>query len=285
MAVSFGKGRQLAQGLILASVLLAGQVSALAPEHETRRLMLATEEAVAAQNWGEAGEYLNRLQQLEGSKPADYFYYRGRVMYQATHLNEAQSALESYVDQAGSEGSHYQQALKLITDIEKNRKQRALAPPGGNTDASKIAVIEPAGEQKITSLRELYLADSDREALTLHLNSLLQVAGWRQDQTLFQVDKPADMEYRISAADSDISVQEIHRDAGGRVVRKTQALSVYGVNPQVEWGCEATAAACWVYDPRDGSRLLQLALDREQAREIARTLGQLIRNLQVPPGS
>ncbi|MCM0611446.1 hypothetical protein KFJ24_03020 [Marinobacter sediminum] len=284
MAVSFDKGRQLARGVILASALLAGQASALAPEHEVRRLMLATEEAVAAESWGEAGEYLNRLQQLEGSKPADYFYYRGRVMYQAAHLNEAQSALESYVGQAGSEGGHYQEALKLITEVEKARKERALAPQGGNSDTSKVAVIEPAGDQSITSLRKLYLADSDREALTLHLNSLLEVAGWRQDQTIVQVDKPADVEYRISAAESNINVQEIRRDAGGRVVRKTQSMSVYGVNPQVEWGCEATAAACWIYDPRDGSRLLQLALDRGQAREVAETLGQLIRNLQSPTG-
>ncbi|AOY88238.1 hypothetical protein BKP64_08715 [Marinobacter salinus] len=285
MAVSFDKGFQLARGLILASALLAGQASALAPEHETRRLMLATEEAVAAENWAEAGEYLNRLQQLEGNKPADYFYYRGRVMYQAAHLNEAQSALESYVEQGGADGSHYQEALKLITGIEKARKERALAPQGGNSDSGKIALIEPAGDQKIASLRKLYLADSDREALTIHLNSLLEVAGWRQDQTIVQMDRPADVEYRVSAADSTINVQEIRRDTGGRVVRKTQSMSVYGVNPQVEWGCEAAAAACWIYDPRDGSRLLQLAVDREQAREVARTLGQLIRNLQAPADS
>lgn len=69
MAVSYGKTRQRALGLVLASTLVAGQAWALAPEHETRRLMLATEEAVTAERWGEAGEYLNRLQQLEGQNP------------------------------------------------------------------------------------------------------------------------------------------------------------------------------------------------------------------------
>ncbi|MBW0149148.1 hypothetical protein [Marinobacter arenosus] len=285
MAVSYEKGRQLARGLVLASTLLAGQALALAPEHEMRRLMLATEEAVAAESWSEAGEYLNRLQRLEGSKPADYFYYRGRVMYQAKHLNEAQSALEEYVTSAGAEGSHYQEALKLITEVEKARSEKAQSAQSANGEGGKIAVIEPAGDQQLSSLRKLYLVNTDREALTLHLNSLLEVAGWREDQTIVQVDKPADIEYRINADDSSINVQEIRRDANGRVVRKNQSLSVYGINPQVEWACEVAATTCWVYDPRDGSRLLQLAMNRQRTQEIAQTMGRLIRNLQDPSGS
>lgn len=285
MAVSFNKGRQLARGFILASALIAGQASALAPEHEMRRLMLATEEAVTAEHWGEAGEYLNRLQSLEGKKPVDYFYYRGRVMSHAAHLNEAQAALEAYVDQAGAEGKHYEEALNLITSVEKTRKSQALAPPSGDSEAGKIAVIEPAGDQKIASLRKLYLADTDKEALTLHLNSLLGLAGWRQDRAIVQGDLPADTEYRINTANNTINVQEIQRSSEGKIVRKTEAIPVFGINPQVEWGCEAAVTTCWVYDPRNGSRLLQLSFDRNRAQEIASTLGQLIRNLQVPAGS
>ncbi|MCK2149585.1 MULTISPECIES: hypothetical protein [Marinobacter] len=285
MAVSYGKARQRALGLVLASMLMSGQAWALAPEHETRRLMLATEEAVTSERWGDAGEYLNRLQQLEGTKPADYFFYRGRVMHQAGHLNEAQSALEAYVESAGTDGSHYQKALKLITEVEKVRKEQAAAPQNGNGESSKVAVIEPAGVEETASLRELYLVNSDREALALHLNSLLEVAGWREDQTIVQLDESADVEYRVRAESSAINLQEIRRDAQGRMVRTTQTISVYGVNPQVEWGCEAAATTCWVYDPRDGSRLLQLSLDRDRTQEIARTFGKLIRNLQNPAGS
>src|SRR5690554_3040991 len=51
-------------GLLLSSALVAfaGQALALEPEHEIRRLMLAAEAAVQADNWAEAGEFLNRLQ-------------------------------------------------------------------------------------------------------------------------------------------------------------------------------------------------------------------------------
>ncbi|MGO1462331.1 MAG: hypothetical protein ACTHYN_07640 [Marinobacter sp.] len=288
MAVGFGnsrlpvrksKGRQLAKAAIVVSALIAGQAAALAPEHETRRLMLATEEAVTAENWGEASEYLNRLRQLEGEKPAAYHYYRGRVMLQSSHFNEAQAALEAYVTKAGTEGSHYQKSLKLITGIERARKEKAQAAPVG--EESRVAVIEPAGDQRTASLRKLYLADSDREALVLHLNSLLGVAGWRQDKAVVRLDRPADIEYRLSTGDNAVSVQEIQRDSSTGIIRKTTQIPVFGINPQVEWGCEQAVATCWIYDPRDGSRLLKLSPNRSQAEEIAQTLGKLIRNLQT----
>ena len=284
MAVSFGTGRRLARGAILASVLLAGQALALAPEHETRRLMLATEEAVVAEKWGEAAEYLNRLQQLEGEKPVDYYFFRGRVMLQSSHLNEAQSALETYVTRAGAKGAYYQESLKLITDIEKARKESALAPQGAG-EPERVAVIEPAGDSRVASLRKLYLADSDREALTLHINSLLELSGWRRDQTVVRLDRPAEVEYRLSSQGSEIQIQEIRRGDDGRVRRSTEPMSVFGINPRVEWRCEPAISTCWVYDPRDGSRLFQLALNRDQAQEIADTLGHLIRAVQAPSDS
>ncbi len=292
MAVCVGKNRlpawvlkapRLARVAIVASALFAGQAAALAPEHEARRLMLAIEEAVSSESWGEAGEYLNRLQRLEAEKPVDYYFYRGQVMLQSSHLNEAQAALEAYVTKAGAEGSHYQNALKLITGIERARAEKARAPQNG--EGTRIAVIEPVGDQQLASLRKLYLADSDREALVLHLNSLLGLAGWRQDQSVVRLDRPADIEYRLSAGNDAISIQEIRRNSSGGATRTTDQIPVFGVNPQVEWGCEPAIATCWVYDPRDGSRLFQLSPNRSQVEEVAQTLGKLIRKLQAPSGS
>lgn len=283
MAVSFPKGRRYARGAVLASLILAGPVLALAPEHETRRLMLATEEAVGSENWGDAAEYLNRLQQLEGEKPADYHFYRGRVMLQSSHLNEAQSALETYVNRTGTEGEHYQESLKLITSIEKNRAQSALAPQNAGEN-EPVAVIEPADDDRVETLRKLYLADSDVEALTVHINSLLELTGWRRDHAVVRLDRPADVEYRLGTQGDEIQIQEIRRAEDGRILRSTEQMSVFGINPKVEWRCEAAASTCWVYDPRDGSRLLQLASNRNRVREISETLGQLIRTVQTPSG-
>ena len=270
-------------GLLLSSALVAfaGQALALEPEHEIRRLMLATEAAVQADNWAEAGEFLNRLQAMEGEKPAEYFYYRGRAMLKANHLNEARAALEAYVSQVGADGKHYQESLKLITDIEKVNRDSVRALAEGSAQVNEpVAVIEPAGEENLKTLRQLYLAQTDREALTIHLNVLLDTAGWRRDKTVVRLDRPSDIQYRVTIDNSSLNIQEIRRELDNSFVRKSSAMAVFGVNPQPRWDCEPAVAACWVYDPRDGSRLFQLAHDQGKARETAQTLGRLIRNLQ-----
>lgn len=274
-------------GMVLSSALVvfSGQAQALEPEHEIRRLMLATEEAVSAGRWSEAGEYLNRLQTMEGEKPADYFYYRGRAMLQAQRLNEARSALEAYVSRVGAEGQHYQESLKLITDIEKESKATARALAEGDGGVKEpVAIIEPAGGEDVQTLKRLYLAKSDREALTVHLNALLDATGWRKDKTVVRLDRPADIQYRVTLNDSALNIQEIRREIDGTTVRTTSSLPVYGVNPQPRWDCEPAVGACWIYDPRDGSRLFQLAQNQGQVSDIARTLGRLIRNLQQGSG-
>jgi hypothetical protein len=265
----------------------AAPAMALAPEHEIRRLMLATEAAAEAENWAEAGEYLNRLQGMEAEKPPEYYYYRGQAMLQAKRLNEARSAFEQYVSLAGAEGEHYQRTLTLITDIERtNRANVAQLAENAGQGGKPVAVIEPADDQDLSTLRRLYLADTDREALTIHLNALLGTAGWREDTTVVRLDQPADIEYRVTVDGASLSVQETRRNDDQATVRQTSTLNVFGINPQPQWDCEPVVGACWVYDPRDGSRLLQLKHDADATREIARTLGRLIRNIQQGgPGS
>jgi hypothetical protein len=264
---------------VFAAMLFSGSASALEPKHEMQRLMLATEAAVEAKNWGEASEYLNRLQQMEAEKPAEYLYYRGRVMLESGFLNEAKSALEGYVSRAGAEGEHYTEALTTITQVEKAR-QSNQAGSQGSGNADPVAIIEPAGEESLKKLRELYLADSDAEALVIHLNALLDSAGWRPDERIRRLDRPADVAYAVSRVYGSLNIQEARREGDGRILRTTETLNVFGVNPSVDWNCEPAASTCWIYDPRDGSRMMRLAEKHGVVSEIARTLGQLIRTMQ-----
>ncbi|OEY67009.1 hypothetical protein BG841_11450 [Marinobacter sp. X15-166B] len=269
-------------GVACVAALWAIFAHALPPEHEMRRLMLATETAVKAENWREASEYLNRLQVLVAEKPADYLFYRGRVMMEAQHFNEARSALEKYVEAAGEEGQHYKQSLLLITDIEKRQAQSVQAAVTGAAE-TPVATIESAeGQAGLPDLKKLYLTPSATTALEAHLNSLLGMSAWRGDQRIVKEDAPADVVYKVRAAEGEIHVQESRRNPQGEMAVSTQAIGVYGISPQVRSACEPTAPTCWVYDPRDGSRLLQLGNNRERATEVAQTLGRLIRRLQTP---
>jgi len=271
------------RALVVCALLYAGSAVALPAEHEIRRLMLATEQALAAENWDDASEYLGRLQQLDGERPVDFYFYRGRVMQKSDLLNEAQASLEMYVTRAGKEGQYYKQSLERITEIEKLRKDRALAVVTNNPAVSLqplVATIEAAEGQSPADLKKLYLADSEEQALLIHLNSVLQLSGWREDKAIVQLDQPADIRYQVEKRNSSLLIQQITRQQGA-MLRKSQQIDVYGISPLVKWDCEPSLATCWVYDPRDGSRLFQLGANQGQAEDIARTLGRLIRNLQA----
>ncbi|MCL1477482.1 hypothetical protein MIH18_05505 [Marinobacter sp. M3C] len=271
------------RALVVCALLYAGSAVALPAEHEIRRLMLATEQALAAENWDDASEYLGRLQQLDGERPVDFYFYRGRVMQKSDLLNEAQASLEMYVTRAGKEGQYYKQSLERITEIEKLRKDRALAVVTNNSAVPLqplVATIEAAEGQSPADLKKLYLADSEEQALLIHLNSVLQLSGWREDKAIVQLDQPADIRYQVEKRNSSLLIQQITRQQGA-MLRKSQQIDVYGISPLVKWDCEPSLATCWVYDPRDGSRLFQLGANQGQAEDIARTLGRLIRNLQA----
>jgi hypothetical protein len=282
------------RALIVCVVLYAGSAMALPAEHEIRRLMLATEQALTAENWDDASEYLGRLQQLDGERPVDFYFYRGRVMQKSELFNEAQASLEAYVTRAGKEGQYYTQSLERITEIEKLRKDRAVAAVTNNPavlSQPRIATIEAAGGQSAADLKKLYLADSEEQALLMHLNSVLQLSGWREDKAFVQLNQPADIRYQVEKHSGSLLIQQIIRQQG-TMLRKSQQIDVYGISPLVKWDCEPSLATCWVYDPRDGSRLFQLGANQGQAEDIARTLGRLIRNLQavgkpmaLPPSS
>ncbi|MDX1633834.1 MAG: hypothetical protein R3280_04310 [Marinobacter sp.] len=276
--------RRLCHGVLIAASLWATQAQALAPEHETRRLMIATEQAIKEQRWGDAGQFLNRLQGLDSEKPPAYLYYRGRVMLQSGLLTEAREALEGYIQSAGAEGEFYTDALELITEVEQQQKTASERAPTQPAGSEQVAVIEPANSDSLSRLRQLYLADSDAEALVIHTNTLLELAGWHKDQRIVRAGALPDILYRVSAENGQINIQESRLVEGENARRRlsVQTMSVYGVNPNVRWECPGVDPTCWIYDPRDGSRLLKLAADRERVAELARTLGQLIRTLQAP---
>ena len=247
----------------------------LSPEHEVRRLVMAVDTAITESRWDDASRYLARLQTLDSPKPAEFQFFRGKVMLQASQLNEAQAALEAYVNQASADGQYYDQALQLITQVE----DRQLSRPE-EREAKPVATIEPAQRVDTKALQSLYLEDSEQGALIAHLNSLLSLNAWQPGPIIR--NKPSEgVRYQLDVgADKTLQVQEAILDHEDGPILRASSLSVFGINPAVSHACFESDNSCWLYDPRDNSRWLRLANRPEPAAETARMLSELIRNLQ-----
>ena len=159
----------------------------------------------------------------------------------------------------------------------------ALANNGALLGTS--ALIEPAGRDFVESLQQLYLTDSAVDALILHANDVFEQAAWRENPRLIRASERPDVSYRVFLTPGEagsLTIQESRRGSAGQIRVTTARVNVFGISPRLHWACESGDNACRIFDPRDGSRMLQIARDPGKAEELSRTLGLLIRHLQRP---
>ncbi|EWC42255.1 hypothetical protein GFL09_00225 [Pseudomonas stutzeri] len=131
----------------------------------------------------------------------------------------------------------------------------------------------------LTGLRELYLADNDRDALLAHSNGMLDSYALRAGYQVGEAN-PQDFFYTLSvAAPGQLRIREHVRGKNGVAVRNRN-LSVFGVDPYVQYQCPAQGRSCSIDSPVDGLPLLVIQRDPEGAEALAKALSFLIRNLQ-----
>ncbi|MDX1588877.1 MAG: hypothetical protein R3296_08050 [Oleiphilaceae bacterium] len=272
-----------AGGMLLAlSLPLSANLSL---EDESQRLLIATETAVAEGRWQEAKDYMNRLLEKEQVRlPAEFYFLRGRIMEQAGQPRQARQAYERYVNGAGREGEMYQVALRRITQLEESESRRGGDFSGSGefsrSGQQSIASIEPAGADELKQLRALYLTDNNVQALVEHANSLLSLNAWEGPSRVVVRQSQRGVRYRLRVDDGRLQVRTRKFDNEGGVRVRMDPINVYGVNPRLDSDCYPEESACWIADPRDNSRWLKLREDPSAARETARVLGLLIREMQ-----
>ena len=147
------------------------------------------------------------------------------------------------------------------------------------------AVIEPAGRDFVDSLKQLYITESALDALILHANDVFEQAAWRENPRLIRATERPDVSYRVFLTPGEagsLTIQESRRGSAGQMRVSTIRMNVFGISPILTWACESGDNACRIFDPRDGTRMLQIARDPGKAEELTRTLGLLIRQLQRP---
>jgi hypothetical protein len=132
----------------------------------------------------------------------------------------------------------------------------------------------------LAELKKLYLTTSDREALLAHSNGLLDTYALRAGYQVGQTN-PQDFIYELSvAAPGELRIREEVRGSNGGVAVRNRSLSVFGLDPYLQYQCPAQGPSCSVNSPVDGLPLVVILRDPKGAEELAKALSFLIRNLQ-----
>jgi tetratricopeptide (TPR) repeat protein len=260
--------------------MLNGVTQALSPEVEADRFILAVKQLIKEGEYEKAENYLNRIQELEVDPPPDFYYAFGLVYKKRFEPFEARKFLEQYIEKVGSEGEFYTDALVAINSLEEDAAKPPPPPAKANIDWSKAAKFLKVESSYIKDFRDLYLTESSKEALELHLNSLLSVYHVGNGPNL-KVNSRISYVTSINI-NNDYIVASVHTQERGtkQTLISSSRFSVFGINPYVDYGCNSKGLRCWVSSPLDGSQWIRIIHDYDAAKEIVKALTSLIKEMQ-----
>lgn len=251
---------------------------ALPKEIEIDRLLLGVETAVEQQQWDKANARLIAVQALEDELPSRYYFYRGQVSLQLADYKDARQTLERYLKQEGKDGQYYRESLMLLNQIEE-REDQVRQEQVRSSMASQLVLEDRGHTSYIEKLQALYLVDSARDALELHINTLLSNHRYIPGRYRSDRDWKGSL-YQVQVRRGEISVMEKRsNDQGGYSLNQDQ-LYIYGVNPYLATHCDSVDDQCWIRHPETGKQWLELEADPQAADNIAEAFSHLLRHMQ-----
>ena len=132
----------------------------------------------------------------------------------------------------------------------------------------------------LAELKALYLTSDERKALLAHSNALLETHALKAAYQVGQAN-PQDLNYRLSlGAPGELRIREERRDASGNIAVRNRSLSVFGMDPYLQYQCPPQGIVCSFTSPNDGEPWLTILRDTQGAEELAKALSFLFRNLQ-----
>lgn len=258
------------------------QGAQLPAEIEVDRYILAAEKHINSEQFRQAEDYLQRAIALQVSTPDKFYFLYGQVLLRNGKLAQAQENLERYLTKAGKEGKFYPQALALYTEAEeKIAVKEKVSQPVNKIPVDAIKAGPSKSEKLVSSLKKLYLTESDEQALLKHINAILNNYAVRTGK-IINLNKEADLVYSVNSnKEGELFVTRRSLQAVDTNKRfSSSKMSVYGVNPFIDYNCSQVEKVCWLKHPVSGQRWLVIRKDNQAIRDLAQTMTALLRTKQ-----
>ena len=153
--------------------------------------------------------------------------------------------------------------------------------------ASSFSFAEPAtlesNEQAnyLSQLKRQHATANERTALLAELNSLLTENALRAG---YQVgySNPQDFLYSVSVdGQGELLIREEIRSSQNNAMEvRSHRINVFGMDPFVSYACPAQGVRCVIFGEDKKTAVLTIVRDQDAAKNVARALSYLIRNIQ-----
>ena len=194
-------------------------------------------------------------------------------------FHQARQVLERYVVNAGSEGKHYEDALRLITEAEQAERSATESGHDKQTAPSLELIDSSQRDGYIKSLQALYLTQDPIEALTMQVNSLLSAHPFTGSRIKKSGVKEG-LVYQVNVVKGGLTLQEKSYLNGAPMLSAT-SIQVPGLDPFVGAACSHREYACWLLHPTNKhERWIKIDYDELVVDELREAMTKLLQSLQ-----
>ncbi len=277
--------------ILITFIRLSPHAYSLSPEFEADRLVLLAQDQINNNRYSDARTTLAQVRSLNTRYPNKFYYLSALTLAQQEQYSSAIRALEDYIEQSGKNAEHYYAALEKITEYRSKLNQtssssRKNSSTIGSTTPDRGATItwsEPPKkvENYLENIQFLYQISDPEKALLTHINNLLDFYGYG-DKTIraaSRITSPNRFSLAITPPANLVTTKQQIVDQ--REQFTSSRMSVYGVNPYVDFHCRARDNSCLIRHPVTNDDWLQIVNNDEAARELAKALAELIKLLQA----
>jgi hypothetical protein len=260
--------------------MLAVSVYALPANIEQDRYLLAAKRFYDEQRLDKVDEYLKKIDVVNHQPDALFYYLKSEVSASKRQPVEQIKALEKYVELAGKEGEFYAKALNTITDIEEQQHQSAKPVIKPQLSAAKDNQPAVSQNEYVQRLQKLYLVDDEKNALVMHINTLLGTMVYTGSRLQTVAKELAGIQYSISV-DASQQIVTLKKDRTQQPEKlTTQSVNIFGKSLWLTRDCQYQQAQCTIRLPDSIDAWFVVAYDEKNTQELATALEHLIRLLQ-----
>lgn len=105
--------------LLLLALAFSANVWALPPEIEVDRLLLQAKAALDESEYAQAIASLAKAEKLGTKLPDTFYYHYGFALFKIDDIEKSRRMLERYLDETGTKGKYYREALETLNAVEK----------------------------------------------------------------------------------------------------------------------------------------------------------------------
>lgn len=152
--------------------------------------------------------------------------------------------------------------------------------------ASSLSLAQPVLESSektnyLKQLQQQHATNNERTALLAEVNALLSQYALRAGYQVGQ-SNPQDFLYSVSLQKSgELLIREEIRSNQNNVLEvRSNRINVFGIDPFLSYACPAQGIRCVIFGDDKKTAILTIVRDPEAAKQLAKALSYLIRNLQ-----